>query len=177
MDIPEFLAHLDRDSKGRPVPYINAWGDPSIQGRTDLREDPNADGMLAVYYADTKAEGPNFFQQNPQRQRECFNVGLCQVCARPVDVGDRFLINSSKTTEFAVIEGVTRFATLEPWVDAECVQFATTYCPGLLRLGEHGEVVPAPLPGQYTEFFQWGTEPGHRDRPVVFYRKITLDGT
>lgn len=159
-----------------PVPYINAWGTPGVQGRAKLAPDPNTEGKLSVFLADVKEEGPDFKQQNPQRQRECYAQGLCQVCARPVDPDDRYLVISPRSVEYVDIEDAKRPVTNEPWVDRQCGDFAMTYCPGLLRQGADVRLEKAPLPGSYTTIFQTGTTPEARDRPVVFYIKITLDG-
>ena len=169
-------SHLDQDERGRPVPYINAWGKRGVRGRTTCGHDPNADGKLSLFLADAKDEGPDFKQQNPQRQRECFALGLCQVCARTVELRDRYLIIAPRSVKYVDVGGVERLVIDEPWIDKQCAEFAMTYCPGLLRQGPDVRIEKAPPPGSYTTIFETRTGPETREQPIVFYIKITIGG-
>lgn len=174
VQIPEFLAHLDTDARGRPVPYINAWGTPGVQGRAEVAPDPNVDGRLSVFLADVKDEGPDFKQQNPQRQRECFAQSLCQVCARPVDPDDRYLIISPRSVEYVDIEDAKRPVINEPWVDKQCGDFATTYWPRLTAPGRRRSADEGSAAGELHDYLPDRDHPGsprpagrvlHQDHP------------
>ena len=130
--VPAFLAHLGTDGKGRPVPYVNVWGDAERVDRWTVRHDRVIHGR-AMFYADTPSEGPNFFKQSPQRQRECMVRGLCQVCGRFVPWPDRVLVVSSVSTGRVDVGGYGMVVVSEPWLDPGCADVALNVCPALIR--------------------------------------------
>jgi hypothetical protein len=128
---PPFLSHLRTDSRGRPVPYINLWGDEDVS-RMSIEHDPHV-GRAAVFVDDSEQAEPDFFRQNMQRQRECMVAGLCQVCARPVPWSRRFLVLSNISVQHIVLNRQPVVAFTEPWLDERCATFAIERCPGLIR--------------------------------------------
>jgi len=129
--IPDFLSHLRVDDHGRPVPYINRWG----QQRSELvsiQHDPWVH-MPGVFYDDARETVPDFKAQNMGRQREIVARGLCQVCARQVPWSRRFLVISTMSVEEITLHGRRVAVVMEPWLDERCADFALTKCPGLIR--------------------------------------------
>ncbi len=132
MKTPPWLGHLRTDRKGRPVPFINRWGDEDTT-RLSIRWDHNV-GMPAVFHDDSRETEPDFFHQDMARQRQCMAQGLCQVCGRPVPWRRRLLVVSSMSTDVVDVNGLgPRVVIHEPWLDVRCAEFALTVCPGLLR--------------------------------------------
>jgi hypothetical protein len=129
---PAHLAHLRRDHAGRPVPYINVWGQHDVPDRIRIAYDRNV-GRIAVFYDDDPDGRPNFLRQSMQRQRECGYLGRCQVCARHVDWPDRRLVISTVSVETITLHGQRVAVVTEPWLCPDCADFATTVCPALIR--------------------------------------------
>lgn len=134
MKVPDWLAHLRRDDRGRPVPYVNRWGLDDDVARFTIEHDPVA-GRPGVFYRDDGP--PDFLHQSPQRQREVTRLGWCQVCGRPVPWSRRFLVVSSISVESITVDDSMpprpALALTEPWLDERCAEFAVTRCPGLIR--------------------------------------------
>jgi hypothetical protein len=131
MKVPDRLRHLRTDRFGRPVPYVNRWGDSDDPSRYSIAYDPHV-RRQAVFIADY-GDTPDFLHQSMQRQRECVMRGLCQVCARPVPWNRRLLVVSKISTEVVVENDVELRMITEPWLDPECAAFAIEKCPGLIR--------------------------------------------
>lgn len=131
--IPSFLAHLERDRRGLPVPYVNAWGDLNGVDGWYLDADPYVGGRTAAFFRDDRAAGPNFLAQNPQRQREVSRLGRCQVCRRGVPWAERGLVYSSMSTQVVEIDRAAHVVISEPWLCPDCAVFAINVCPGLIR--------------------------------------------
>lgn len=129
--VPPWLAHLRRDARGLPVPFVNRWG-PEDVSRIAIRDDTTVRG-LAVYFDDDDQQVPDFTAQSPQRQRWSMFHGLCQVCGREVPWPRRYLVLSSISVDQIEVEGQQRVALTEPWLDAQCAQLAIEHCPGLIR--------------------------------------------
>lgn len=125
-----WLAHLRRDRRGLPVPYINLWGEQTLDN-TRVAYCPHAD--RAAEFVDDVGDIPNFVKQAPQRQRECMVAGLCQVCARPVPWSRRNLVVSGMSVDFVDVAGRRRALVSEPWLDDRCARIATNWCPALIR--------------------------------------------
>lgn len=127
-----WLAHLRRDRRGLPVPFINMWGEQTI-ANTRVAHDPLV-GMRATF-VDDDAEGlePNFLKQNPQRQQECMILGGCQVCGKPVPWSRRNLVISSLAIDFVREDGVNKALIYEPWLCDRCCDIAVNWCPALIR--------------------------------------------
>lgn len=132
MNVPAFLEHLRRDSKGRPVPWINVWG-PDEEDRFYLQDDPNASGDLAVWQRELPGDQPDFTRQCLQRQRQAVRQGLCQVCGTPAP-WPRLLVWSQMSYEtVTLLDGRRQLVITEPWLDTDCAAFALKRCPGLIR--------------------------------------------
>lgn len=132
MKAPDWLAHLRTDERGRPVPYVNRWGDEDAD-RLSLRYDPHVNGT-AVFLDDSRELVPDFTAQSMQRQRECIFTGRCQVCGRRIESGVLWLPVSTMSVRSVVIEGHgERVVVTEPWLDERCADFATSTCPALIR--------------------------------------------
>lgn len=142
MNRPAHLAHLRTDRAGRPVPYINVWGDHNDVDRLRIAYDRNVHRIGTCYVDDDTAE-PNFRQRAPQRQRECVVRGLCQVCARPVAWPDRQLVISSVSVQDVMLYGERTAAVIEPWLCPDCADFATRICPALIRRRRDEDMVVA----------------------------------
>jgi hypothetical protein len=127
------------------VPYINLWGEQTL-ANTYVEHDPNVH-RAAVYVQDAD-DGPNFFKQSPQRQRECMVRGLCQVCARPVPWSRRNLVISGVSVEFVTVEGQQRVVVFEPWLDDRCAQIAVKWCPALIRRSSADDLTVVPIRSQ-----------------------------
>jgi hypothetical protein len=130
-EVPPFLAHLRRDRRGLPVPYINLWGVESPD-RLSVQYDPHVPGP-GVYFDDTGQDVPDFTAQNMQRQRECMVDGLCQVCARHVPWSRRYLVVAELSVQRIDLYGKSTIVVTEPWLDERCAQYALETCPALIR--------------------------------------------
>lgn len=129
----DWLAHLRRDPRGLPIPWINRWGGETVAA-TVVRHDPHV-GRPGVFHTDHGAE-PDFTRQNIGRQREAMMRGLCQVCGRPCPWSRRNLVVSGATCETVRIEELGNTACTavsEPWLDDRCAAIATLLCPALIR--------------------------------------------
>jgi hypothetical protein len=131
--VPDWLGHLQVDSRGIPVPWVNRWGVEDVD-RLQIAYDPHV-RRLAVFERDADGAVPDFTRQHMGRQREAMIVGLCQVCGRSVPWAGRLLV-ASVGTESLVDFGATlgpRLVIGEPWLDHRCAEFALTRCPALIR--------------------------------------------
>jgi hypothetical protein len=128
-----WLAHLRRDRRGLPVPYINLWGveDPA---RFSVRHDPHVLAQ-AVFLDDAGETEPDFKRQNVGRQRECMAAGLCQVCARTVPWSRRNLVLAPESVKWVSLHqgGPELPVVVEPWLDDRCADIAVNWCPALIR--------------------------------------------
>lgn len=125
------MAHLRRDARGLPVPYVNRWG-PEDLARISVRHDRNV-GMDAVFLDDSAELVPDFTAQNMQRQRECVVQGLCQICGRKVPWSRRYLVVSAISVQRIDVGGRPAVAIFEPWLDQQCAMVAVQRCPALVR--------------------------------------------
>lgn len=151
-DRPPFdpwLAHLRRDRRGLPVPYVNRWGPEDTGARLTVAHCRYA-GQPAVFLDDSAETVPDFTRQNMGRQRQCMAGGLCQVCARPVPWSRRNLVIAPNSVEWVEVDGVRGEVPVvfEPWLDDRCAEIATRWCPALIRRSreEQLEVVPVRSP-------------------------------
>lgn len=133
----KWLAHLRRDSRGLPVPWINRWG-PETAAATRVDYDPTV-GQPAIFH-DDHGDTPDFLRQNIGRQRAAMVGGLCQVCGRPVPWSRRNLVISGVSCETVTVTdpdspgGVRQaVAVTEPWLDDRCAAIAVHLCPALIR--------------------------------------------
>jgi hypothetical protein len=140
-----WLAHLPRDARGFPVPWLNRWGDDTV-ATTRIEFDPHV-GRQAMFH-DDHGPVPDFTAQNMGRQRQSMMAGLCQVCGRPVPWSRRNLVLSGSTVEpIAVPElgGRAVAAITEPWLDDRCAAIATLLCPALIRRSHDDDLHVVPV--------------------------------
>ncbi len=76
---------------------------------------------------------PVLGEMNVTRQREVIHRGLCQVCARPLAAGVRWL---ASLFENDTPVGPT---VREPWACASCLAFALCACPRLVGQRRHAD--------------------------------------
>lgn len=145
----QWLAHLRRDARGLPVPWVNRWGTETAAA-TRIDRDPVV-GRLAVFH-DDHGDVPDFLRQNMGRQREAMMVGLCQVCGRRVPWSRRNLIVSSASCQkinaedpHAPIGTRQAIAISEPWLDDRCAAIATQLCPALIRRADADDLHLVPV--------------------------------
>jgi hypothetical protein len=175
-----WLGHLRRDRRGLPVPYINLWGEDWKTDNITVAYDPNV-GREAVFVDDSAEPEPNFTRANPQRQRECWAAGLCQVCGRPVPWSRRNVVVSGISVEWKQVEGRQRAVISEPWLDDRCAHIATHWCPALIRRrrDEHLTVVPVRSKREAqlvvaTGWVEGPLEAATKANPVALTCKLTL---
>jgi hypothetical protein len=125
-----WLAHLRRDVRGLPVPWINRWGEESAAA-TRIAFDPCA-GRRSIFH-DDYGPVPNFLAQNMGRQRRAVYEGRCQVCGRLCPWSRRNLVISGVSAENVTVDGQVLGAIIEPWLDDRCAAIATLLCPALIR--------------------------------------------
>lgn len=143
-DVPEFLAHLRRDRRGLPVPYVNRWGGDEITDRIYIEFDRNV-GQQGVFYRDDDLPVPNFTKQHMGRQRECVARGLCQVCGRMIPWSRRFLVVAALSVETIELGGRLVPVVTEPWLDQRCAVFAVNVCPALIRRTREEKLTLVPV--------------------------------
>jgi hypothetical protein len=134
MNIPEHLAHLRVDRRGRPVPYIQLWTGEGTAAEWVIRDDPMVEGP-AVFTRGQPGRGtPDFFHQAPQRQRRCMIERRCQICEDRVPADDALLLIGSVSGRRVDVEDFGQVVCFtEPWLCPACAFFALTHCPGLIR--------------------------------------------
>lgn len=127
-----WLAHLRRDRRGLPVPYINAWGDEASSARR-VAYDPLVEGPAV--FIDDHGDVPDFTRQNQQRQRRCMVEGLCQVCGKPVPWSRRNLVVASLSVKWQWVGELRREVPVvsEPWLCDRCCMISVRWCPALIR--------------------------------------------
>lgn len=130
--VPLRLAHLRRDRRGLPVPFVNGWGPDADVSRIAVRPDRTV-RRDALFDDDEDQDEPDFTRQNMQRQRLCMVDGLCQVCERPVPWSRRFLVVSDISIQRIELGGEEWVSLTEPWLDEECARLAVDRCPALVR--------------------------------------------
>lgn len=179
-DFDPWLAHLRRDRRGLPVPYINLWGQQTIEN-TRVEFDRHV-GRDAVFVEDA-ADGPNFLKQSPQRQRECVVMGLCQVCGRPTPWSRRNLVISGISVDFVTVAGRTRAVLTEPWLDDRCAEIATKWCPALIRRQHREDLTLVPIRSQSeaqlvisSGWLEGPLEAATKAEPVAMFAKVILLG-
>jgi hypothetical protein len=138
-----WLAHLRRDRRGLPVPYINRWG-PERPDAIRVAYDRHV-GRPAVFADDTSDTEPDFTRQHMGRQRECMAAGLCQVCARPVPWSRRNLVVAPLSVEWVTLGGLRLPVVFEPWLDDRCAEIATKWCPALIRRRRDEQLIVHPV--------------------------------
>lgn len=135
----QWLAHLKRDPRGLPVPWINAWG-PETAQTTRIDYDPWARSFAV--FLDDHGDEPDFRRQNMGRQRQAMIAGLCQVCAREVPWSRRNLVISSISVRTVDVTGSGRMTVVsEPWLDDRCAAIATQLCPALIRRRDTDDLI------------------------------------
>jgi hypothetical protein len=177
--VPRRLAHLRRDRRGLPVPFINNWG-PEDVDRLSVKFDRTV-GRDALFLDDHDQEVPDFTRQNFQRQRLCVVDGLCQVCARPVPWSRRFLVVSDISIDVIDLDGERWVSLTEPWLDEECASIAVKRCPALVRRtrADNLSVVKVSSRRQAelvvsTGWVEGALESATRANPVAMWVKILL---
>jgi hypothetical protein len=146
MKIPAHLSNRPTDRRGLPVPYINIWGNVDKPGSWELRHDRNVH-QRAAFYVDDMTAPPDFTKQSPQRQREIVVNGMCQVCARELGNGERWLALSPISVQTIEVRGIGPHAAIsEPWLCADCCTFAVDTCPALIRRAHNEELIKVQLP-------------------------------
>lgn len=137
-----WLAHLKRDPRGFPVPWINRWGaDGAASTRIAWDHHVNRRGVFHDDYGPT----PDFTAQNIGRQRHAIVAGLCQVCGRAIPWSRRNLVLSGVSTETVDLGGEPVVAVIEPWLDDRCAAIATLLCPALIRRGRDDDLHVLPV--------------------------------
>lgn len=144
MKIPDHLKDLRTDRVGRPVPYINVWGDQESPERWRIGYDRIV-RQVGAYYDDDFTGLPDFKHQCIQRQRQCMVLGLCQVCAREVPWSDRQVVLSSVSIEMIDLNGAAVAVVSEPWLCPDCADFATRMCPALIRRSGADDLLVVPV--------------------------------
>lgn len=140
-----WLAHLRRDERGFPVPWINRWGAEN-GAVTRVTFDPWVGGK-AIFH-DDHGNVPDFTRQNLGRQRQAVVQGLCQVCGRPCPWSRRNLVITPSTVDFIELRerpGRRFGAVTEPWIDDRCTAIATLLCPALVRRRHDEELTVVPV--------------------------------
>lgn len=177
--IDPWLAHLRRDRRGLPVPYVNLWGEQT-EDTMYVQHDPNV-GRAAVYVREDPGALPNFLKQCWQRQRECMVRGLCQVCGRFVPWSRRNVVIAAVSVDFITVGGKKRAAVFEPWLDDRCAHIALNWCPALIRRtrDEGLTLVPvrSPREGQLVVSSGWIDGPFEEQtkaNPVAMLVKLLL---
>jgi hypothetical protein len=159
-----WLAHLRRDRRGLPVPYVNRWGPEDTGDRLTVAYCRYA-RQPAVFLDDSAEMVPDFTRQHMGRQRECMVEGLCQVCARPVPWSRRNLVVAPNSVEWVEVTGIRGQVPVvfEPWLDDRCAEIATQRCPALIRRRheEQLEVVPVRSPREVQLVVSTGWVEGH----------------
>lgn len=176
-----WLAHLRRDRRGLPVPYINAWGAEDEAPRW-VEHDPLVGGP-AVFVGDV-GDVPDFTRQNQQRQRRCMVEGLCQVCGKPVPWSRRNLVVASLSVKWQWVAERRREVPVisEPWLCDRCCAIAVGWCPALIRRTreEQLQVVRVRSPREVTPIVSVGSidgipEAGTQVRIWSKLQLLTLD--
>lgn len=177
-----WLSHLRRDRRGLPVPYINIWGQETVD-RLRVAYDPHARGR-AVFYDDADQTVPDFTKQHMARQRECVAMGLCQVCARHVPWSRRNLVVAALSVQWVRLDGVDRREVpviFEPWLDDRCAEIATRWCPALIRRTREERLTVVPVRSQRdvrlvlsTGWLEGPLEAETKADPVGMWLKIAL---
>lgn len=144
--IPDFLTHLNRDRRGLPVPYVNAWG-PENPGRLYVAHDIHVN-QRAIFADETGELIPDFTRQNMARQRRCVRLALCQVCGEDTGWPKLAVVGDHRT---AIWDGQPVLLVGEPLLCAPCADFALTTCPSLIRRRTTKEIslVVVDSPDQY----------------------------
>lgn len=132
LNIPHQMSKLARSAKGLPVPWVADWTSEENQY---LKYEPLIK-RVAVFTRGSIGDGePILGQMNPQRQRKAMIEKWCQVCNRRAkQCGDLWLVDipgQQKTDDGSMV-------ILEPWACTECLSFALSVCPGLLRMQRDG---------------------------------------
>jgi hypothetical protein len=177
--VPPRLAHLRRDRRGLPVPFVNNWG-PEDPARYAVMPDRTV-GRDALFLDDHDQAVPDFTRQSMQRQRLCVVDGLCQVCTRPVPWSRRFLVVSDISIDVIDLGGEQWVALTEPWLDEECAAVAVERCPALVRRtrADNLSVVKVTSRRQVrlvvsTGWVEGPLEAATRANPVAMWVKILL---
>jgi hypothetical protein len=170
-----WLDHLQKDHRGLPVPYVNAWG-PQVP---DVRPDDHVEGRLALFNVDDFNGAPDFTRQSAQRQRQCMVEGLCQVCGLGVPWQARYLVVSSVSVAFVALPGRPPVPLVsEPWLCGRCAKIATRWCPALLRRRDTSDLMVHRIesPADVTVRMSTGRVDGFPDAgdQVVIWVKLSL---
>lgn len=129
--MPPQIGARPRTARGLPVPYVAAW---TGEAPFTLRPCPFAGGRVALVETGRRFTGtPVLGEMNVTRQREVIHRGLCQVCARPLAAGVRWLAS--------LFENDTPLGPTvrEPWACASCLAFALCVCPRLVGQRRHAD--------------------------------------
>lgn len=174
------LAHLRRDRRGLPVPYVNRWGVTEDLDRLRVDYDQHV-RQRAVFYDDDGLDVPNFTSQNMGRQRQVMVEGLCQVCGRPVPWSRRNLVVAPNSVEWVHVNGREVPVVFEPWLDDMCADIAVNWCPALIRRRRDEQLVVVPVRSprdvQLVVSTGWVGGPHEaetRANPVAMWVKIAL---
>lgn len=171
-----WLAHLRKDRRGLPVPYINAWGAETPESYR-IAHDRLVGGP--AMFRDDVGDEPDFTRQNPQRQRECMVAGLCQVCGKRVPWSRRNLVISDLSVKWHWVGELRREVPVvaEPWLCDRCCTIAVGWCPALIRRtrDEHLEVVKVRAEREAQLIVSNGVVDGQQhDGPVFMWAKLQL---
>lgn len=125
-----WLAHLERDPRHLPIPWINQWGAETVAA-TRISWDRHI-GRPALFH-DDHGDVADFTRQNIGRQRQAVVEGLCQVCGRFTPWSRRNLVVSSASVSWVPHGRREVPAVAEPWLDDRCAAIAVLLCPALIR--------------------------------------------
>lgn len=136
--IPAHLRHRPT-WRGLVVPHVNCWGAETDEHGWTLEFDPRVDGMAWFTAEPGPDPEPNLARQNLQRQRQCAADGLCQVCARLLAQGPRWLLVANATAQLGglgphdvLADG--KLLVSEPWICRRCLPYVLATCPRMSRL-------------------------------------------
>lgn len=115
---------------GLPVPAIVA----TLKGHIDLAPSTWAGSTHMTRWV-PEGDAPDFGKYDEEQLRRCIHDRWCHVCTRPVESPMICLPKHNNTWDGQHIEYAGRWVPLviQPWVCAECLKFATKYCPPLRK--------------------------------------------
>jgi hypothetical protein len=127
--MPPQVAHLPRNSAGRPVPGNIAWYETDDDGSILVTSDDELGGHITC--SCTPGRGtPAFGEQCPVRQRAFMTHRLCGLCTKGIDAAEQLVFVGETDAQYY----------LEPPLHRDCAAYALQVCPRLHAAGERIEV-------------------------------------